>query len=348
MGADGTLLWLEGNPSIIRDADGAPSEVVTTYRNVTARRRLEDELRDVNLAAQSAAEALRASELRFRTIAETSRDMVARMDMGGVIRFVSSSCETVMGYSQEELLGTTTMAHTHPDDLKAVEAFFAALISEGPNAPAQTYAFRARRKDGRIIWLEGIPRILFDESGRPSEMQDSVRDVTARKDLEQALIEARAEAEAAARAKSDFLANMSHELRTPLNSIIGFTQLLERSEARPQAARRHVDLIAMSSRSLLTVVNDILDFSSLEEGRVRLEQRSISVAETVQRCVESLALQADAKNLRLEVCADSGLEPFLVGDDARLFQILLNRELLGKRNFVKLTLGIKILERDNS
>ncbi len=331
--ADGSVLWLEGNPSIIRDADGAPVEVVTTYRDVTARRQLEDDLRDANLAAQTAAEELRASEHRFRTIAETSRDMVARMDMNGVIRFVSPSCETVMGYSQEELLGTTTMDHTHPDDLKTVEAFFAKLISAGPDAPPRPYAFRARRKDGRTIWLEGIPRILFDEAGTPSEIQDSARDVTTRKELEQALAEARAAAELAAQAKSDFLANMSHELRTPLNSIIGFTQLLAMSESLPQTERRHVDLVAMSSRSLLTVVNDILDFSSLDEGRIRLELRPLSVAETIHRCVDSLTLQADAKNLRLETRTDADLAPYLVGDDTRLFQILLN--LIG--NAVKFT-----------
>jgi|GEM_PF-597881 PAS domain S-box-containing protein len=330
---DGAVLWLEGNPSIIRDADGAPVEVVTTYRDVTTRRQLEDELRDANLAAHTATEAPRASEHRFRAIAETSRDMVARMDMNGVIRFVSPSCETVMGFSQEEMLGTTTMAHTHREDLEDVEGFFAKLISDGPNAPPRPYTFRARRKDGRIIWLEGIPKILFDEAGRPSEIQDSARDVTARKELEQALAEARVAAEAAAEAKAEFLANMSHELRTPLNSIIGFTQLLAGSAALPQAERRHVDLVAMSRRSLLTVVNDILDFSTLDEGRIRLEQRPFSVGETICRCVDSLTLQADAKNLRLETRLDETLAPYLVGDDTRLTQILLN--LIG--NAVKFT-----------
>ena len=331
--ADGSLMWLEGNPNIIRNAKGDPVEVVSTYRDVTARRQLEDELRLANQAAQEATEAAHASEIRFRAMAEISRDMIARMDLNGTIRFVSPSCESVMGYSQQAMVGTTTLSHTHPEDTESVQAYFSSLIAEGPDAPPRPYTFRAIRGDGRIIWLEGIPRILFDDTGRPKEIQDSARDVTARKELEQALAEARAAADVAAAAKADFLANMSHELRTPLNSIIGFTQLLANSDALAPAERRHVDLVSMSSRGLLTIVNDILDFSSLEAGSIRLEDRAFSVAEAVRHSIDSLLIQADSKNLQLDMCTEGALEPLLIGDEARLQQILLN--LIG--NAIKFT-----------
>ncbi len=331
--AGGSFIWLEGNPSIIRNADGEPMEVVSTFRDVTARRQLEDELRIANKAAHDAAEAVRASELRFRTMADISRDMMARMDMNGTIQFVSPSCESVMGYSQQAMIGTTTLNHTHPDDVAMVTAYFSSLIAEGPEAPPRPYAFRAKRGDGRVIWLEGIPRVLFDETGKPIEIQDSARDVTARKELEQALVEARSAADVAAAAKADFLANMSHELRTPLNSIVGFAQLLAKSDSLPPAERRHVDLVAMSSRGLLTVVNDILDFSGLDAGSVRLEERPFSVAEAVQRAIDSLLVQADGKNLQLGMRIEGALEPLLVGDEWRLQQILLN--LIG--NAIKFT-----------
>ena len=343
---DGSFIWLEGSPNIIRDADGEPIEVVSTYRDVTRRHELEDQLRLAQQATLASAQAARASEVRYRAMADVSRDMIARMDMNGVIRFVSPSCEAVLGYTQEELVGSTTISHTLPEDAEGVKSYFASLIAEGPDAPARPYTFRARRKDGQIVWLEGIPRILFDQDGKPQEMQDSARDVTARKELEVALANARVAAEAAAAAKADFLANMSHELRTPLNSIVGFTQLLAKSNALPPDERRHVDLVAKSSRSLLSVVNDILDFSSLEAGSIALEERSFSVAETVQSCMDSLVVQADAKNLGMQLDVSGGLEPWHLGDELRLHQILLN--LIS--NAVKFTdngsVGVSILAGD--
>ena len=267
---------------------------------------------------------LRESEARFRAMSDASLDMIARMSMDGTIRFVSPSAAIVMGYAPGELVGTRTLDHTHPDDVEPVKAFFRALVAEGPNAKPRPYTFRARRKDGRSIWLEGIPRVLCDEQGRPTEIQDSARDVTERKHLEEALAEARQAAEAATAVKSEFLANMSHELRTPLNSIVGFSHLLAKSPALEAGDRRYAELAARSGQDLLRLVNDILDFSSLEAGAVRLEPQPFDVARLAARSVEGFSLDADAKGLALEVEIEAGLHRRLIGDEARINQILLN------------------------
>ncbi len=321
---DGSIMWLEGNPSIIRNADGAPIEVVTTYRDITARRQLEHDLSAARVVAEEAAAAVRESEARYRAMADASLDMIARMSLDGTILFVSPSAAVVMGYAPEELVGTRTLDYTHPDDVEPVKAFFRALVAEGPSASPRPYTFRARRKDGRIIWLEGIPRVLHDEQGRPIEIQDSARDVTERKRLEDALAEARHAAEAASAVKSQFLANMSHELRTPLNSIAGFSQLLTKSPALKADDRRYAELVARSGQDLLRLVNDLLDFSSLEAGALNLDPQPFDVARLVERSVEGFRLDADAKGVALEVKIDDGVERRLIGDEARINQVLLN------------------------
>jgi PAS domain S-box-containing protein len=338
---DGSSTWLEGNPNIIRNDAGAPVEVVSTFRDVTARKELEHELLAARQRAEMSAQAAQESETRYRTMADISLDMIARIDLDATIRFVSPSCKVVLGYTPEELIGTKTSSHMHPDDVPGVIAFFDRLTAAGPSAPPLAYRYRARRADGVYIWLEGIPRILYDSDGAPLEVQDSARDVTQRTELENELLEARATAESAARAKADFLANMSHELRTPLHSIVGFSRLLSQSTALSPTDSRHVDLIATSSQGLLAIVNDILDFSALEGAGVRLETAPMSVATLVRRCLDGLRVQADAKNLDLACALDPEVASAHVGDKARLNQILIN--LVG--NAIKFTAAGHVIVR---
>jgi len=340
---DGSIMWLEGNPSIIRDTAGKPVEVVTTYRDITVRRRLEEELSTARSAAERSSEAVRDSEARYRAMADASLDMIARIAMDGEIRFVSPSAQIIMGYAPEELIGARTLDYTHVDDIAQVKRFFRDLIAEGPSAQPRPYAFRARRKDGRYIWLEGIPRVLYDAESRPIEIQDSARDVTERKRLEAALAQARRDAEAATAAKSEFLANMSHELRTPLNSIVGFSHLLAQSPALSAGERRYAELTARSGQDLLRLVNDLLDFSSLEAGALKLNPQAFDLPRLIDRCVEGFRLEAERKGLTLNVAIDAAAARGWIGDETRISQVLLN--LLG--NACKFTErgGIKVAVR---
>ncbi len=338
---DGSIMWLEGNPSIMRDAAGEPVEVVTIYRDITGRRRLEEELSAARSSAERAAEAVRDSEARYRAMADASLDMIARMAMDGKIRFVSPSAQIVMGYAPEELVGTRTLDYTHADDIADVKSFFRDLLAEGPGAQPRPYAFRARRKDGRYIWLEGIPRILYDAEGRPIEIQDSARDVTERKRLEAALAQARRDAEAATAAKSEFLANMSHELRTPLNSIVGFSNLLAQSPALSASDRRYAELTARSGQDLLRLVNDLLDFSSLEAGVLKLNAQAFDLPRLIDRSVEGFRLEAERKGLALNVAIDADAARVWMGDETRISQVLLN--LLGNACKFTETGGISVV-----
>jgi PAS domain S-box-containing protein len=336
--SDGSFLWLEGNPSIIRDGAGRPVEVVSSYRDVTARRALEAALELARDDARRAAQAAEDSETRYRTMADMSLDMISRTGFDGTIHFVSPSVETIMGYTSAELTGATTLSLMHPDEVEGVQAFFRELIEEGPTALPRPYTFRAKRKDGRYIWLEGIPRILFDGSGNPREIQDTVRDITARKEMEDALAEAKRAAEAAAQAKADFLANMSHELRTPLNSVVGYTRVLTQSATIEGDDRHYVDLVNRSSRMLLNIVNDVLDLSAIDAGGLRLDNRPFSIRTMLEQVIGEFSPLAEAKGLSLGLSFVGAPIEMLMGDDARLRQVLTN--LLG--NALKFTANGRI------
>jgi len=130
-------------------------------------------------------------------------------------------------------------------------------------------------------------------------------------------------AEAATLAKSEFLANMSHEIRTPLNTVIGMTDLLLTSP-QPADQREYTQMIHESSNALLALLNDILDFSKIEAGKLDLEARSFSVAACVREAVKLTSVMAGNKKLSIITNVGETVPECIVGDQARLRQILIN------------------------
>jgi signal transduction histidine kinase/HPt (histidine-containing phosphotransfer) domain-containing protein/ActR/RegA family two-component response regulator len=143
---------------------------------------------------------------------------------------------------------------------------------------------------------------------------------------------ARTEAEAANQAKSTFLAVMSHEIRTPMNGVLGSAELLAR-EALNDRQRRLVSTVQVSAAALLRIIDDVLDFSKIEAGRMELEQAPFALRGLVDSTVETLSVQAARSGLQLTGAVEPDAPDMLIGDAARLRQILLN--LIG--NAIKFT-----------
>ena len=133
-------------------------------------------------------------------------------------------------------------------------------------------------------------------------------------------------AEAANRAKSRFLANMSHELRTPLNAIIGFAEVIHNQFKGPVGNPQYIDFaraIHESGRHLVSIINDILDLSKVEEGKLELEEDTLSLAGVIERVTRLMRQGIESAELTLSITLAPGL-PDITGDARKLDQVLLN------------------------
>ena len=180
---------------------------------------------------------------------------------------------------------------------------------------------------GRVRLLLGVADKPgeYDEADR-HELQllaDDLWGIVLRRRADRALVEAKAQAEAASRAKSAFLANMSHEIRTPMNAIIGLTHLLRR-EADSSRQRDQLGKVADAANHLMSIINDILDISKIEAGKLSLSPRDFILAELMDNVHGLIAERAEMKGLSLAIEIAPGLPAAFHGDDLRLGQVLLN------------------------
>jgi len=274
-------------------------------------------------------QALRASEQQFRSLIGNIPGISYRSLITGEqpMVFISDAVERVTGYPCADFVGTAaaparrnfgTLIHA-ADRVRVSDAVAAALREDRP----YLVEYRLLHADGSIRWLWENGTGVRDDAGALTWLDGVILDITERREMEDALRDAKDKAEQAAAARASFVANMSHEIRTPMNSILGFTDVLLDGELAADQ-RRHLDTIRSAGRALLRLLNEILDTAKLEKGAVELEQNDYNLLSLIDELSSTLAANARAKGLHVDIHYDPALPTSLRGDELRVRQVLTN------------------------
>jgi PAS domain S-box-containing protein len=252
---------------------------------------------------------LKEAEERARSFLAAQGDVIVRRDSQGRITYANDAFCALAGRSRDTLIGASYQP-------QVIEQGATAIAPDGTRSHDQKIA--TAEGERWIAWREVTVR-----TSQGAEVQSVGRDVTDRALAERALAGARDQAEAASRAKSRFLAVVSHEVRTPLNGILGMSDLLRDTTLTPEQLT-YTRAVKASGETLLALIEQVLDFSKIEAGRLDLELRAFDLAALVEETVELIAPRAQAKDLAMASYVADTVPRQVVGDAARLRQVLLN------------------------
>jgi PAS domain S-box-containing protein len=252
---------------------------------------------------------LREAEERARSLLEAQGDLIVRRDSAGRITYANDAFCALAGKPRDALIGTA-------DELPILERGALTVQADGTRVYDQKIA-----SGSFVRWIAWREVAVRGETG--TEVQGVGRDVTIRVEAEHALGHARDQAETANRAKSRFLAMVSHEIRTPLNGMLGMADLLLDTPLTAEQLT-YAKAAKTSGETLLSLIEEILDFSKIEAGKLDLQARPFTLAAMVEEAIELMAPRAQAKGIEIASFVDERVPAEVVGDAARLRQVLLN------------------------
>ena len=270
------------------------------------------------------------SQITFQaSLLNQVRNAVIATDLDGRIIYWNHFSEILYQWRAEEVLGKSIAETIVPEKMRQR---IKKVIEEIVRFGYLECELLVERKDGSLFPALYVFNMLKDKKGRYMGFASVSIDLTERKKVEDDLLLAKERAESATRAKSQFLANMSHEIRTPMNAVIGLTSLLLNTPINSEQ-RDYIETIRSSGDSLLAVISDILDFSKIEGGMLEVEKKPFNLQKVLEDSVNIFSSLASDKGLDLSYSLEPDVPRQILGDPARLKQILVN--LLG--NAVKFT-----------
>ncbi|MCX7277254.1 MAG: response regulator [Burkholderiales bacterium] len=300
----GTSVFVEHSTSAIYDVSGEMALLIVACKDVSERR---------------LTNALRESEARFRTLIEDAPLAIAILRAGRFV-YVNPRYRRLHGYEDSDnLVGCMWSSMIAPKSRAGLLVEEARVNEDSPIE--QMFEAISLATDGQLVSIFNTTTRV-DLADGPATLVFA-QDISAQKQAEAALLQARDVAEAANRSKAEFLANMSHEIRSPLNAILGLAYLLEQGRLERDALDM-VRKIRGSGRSLLGIINDILDVSKIDAGHMVIEQTPFRLGDVMDNLAGTMGINAGDKNIELVIQPLPPGVSVVKGDALRLEQVLTN------------------------
>lgn len=314
---DGEVRIVHERGQVYRDKDGKALRMIGTVHDITERKRMDDELRGhrerLEYLVQQRTAMLEQAQ-RIGRIGNWNWDVAS-----GELTW-SDEIFRIFGHEPGSFRPTYEqfLSTLHPDDVERIKQSEHAAFSTGQR---HSIDHRIVLPGGELRWVHEEAIATLDERGQPVSLSGTVQDITGRKRVEEALIQARDEAERASRAKSEFLSRMSHELRTPMNAILGFSQVLE-DEPLTTDQLDFVQEIHRAGDHLLELINDLLDLARIDAGKLATDLRPVALGPVVDQAVKLVGALLHQKGVALQNQCNPHI--MLLADGTRLRQILVN------------------------
>ena len=270
-------------------------------------------------ALHQQARTLRHQDARFRQIVEIASEGIWILDARGATTFVNQRMADMLGYPPNELTGQPLLAFV--DD--AASAMRQLWSGEQLNRAVLQRDFRFHRRDGSTLWTILSSTPIYDGEDQLTGVLAMVTDITARKQMELELTDAKNAAEAASQLKDEFLATVSHELRTPLTPMLGWAQMLRSRPIADQALARGLEVIERGIMLQTQLINDLLDVSRIISGKLRFVYKPTELLAVLLAAIDTIRPAAEARAIRLETTFDSSVA-VVIGNHDRLQQVVWN------------------------
>jgi PAS domain S-box-containing protein len=263
---------------------------------------------------------LKESQQKYKGITLNVPAGILSFDKMGNVTFVNPKALEILGSPSEEATMSINLFTFPPLVECGVSRLCMECIDKKKTVTAEENYVT---KWGRHIVLRILATPIMDDDGTVISAITIIEDFSERKRLEKELLLAKEQAEISNKAKSQFLANMSHEIRTPMNGILGFMGLLERTNLSTEQ-REFLKEAQSASEMLLYIINDILDFSKIDAGKLSMEKISFNIGTVLRDAVSLIVPVASDKHLEISTQIDPDVPWEVIGDPARLRQIIIN------------------------
>ncbi|MGA1868422.1 MAG: PAS domain S-box protein [bacterium] len=291
--------------SVLRDETGEITAILSSGEDITDRKKVEEELKRVHSAV------------------ETSLNAIFIADLEGTITYANPSAARMWGFNDyEEMYEKNVLEYWTEESRGKAKEIINIITNEGSYSGE---GLVGRKKDGTELLVSLKASLLTDDNGKPIGMTGCFSDITATKEYEEQLKQAKEKAEESDCLKSAFLANVSHEIRTPLNPILGYTELML-SDELSEDHREYLHTIKKSVNLLLFILNDILDLSKIEAGQLEIELIPCSLKSILHNIDShcSMLISQEGKDISLRQSCPDTISRFIMGDPTRIQQIMHN------------------------